>query len=242
MYVLNNTDSDLKYKFKGSVYVFLANRIAQVDNTEISIADLKSAFGESSVTELTSLTQAQGGLLDSAIKETTSLSSTLKTLIDSKRGTSSLYNAYELELEIQKQALNESGSSLAIGESADSANTDSTSATASLMANVKGLLEQNEDIKTSISNIEDDIASLLEDTWVVTAAGTGTGNGSAQSVTATGRIIIITNKGLSDLTLTVGGIAVSVASGQTLPLRFSEFSSFTITAVASNTYNYIVGG
>lgn len=110
MYVLNNTNSDLTYKFRGSVYVLLANRVAQINNSEISIADLKGAFGESSVTLLTSLTGAQEALLDSALKGP--------------------------------------DVTLAIGEPADSANTDSTSTTSSLMANIKGLLKSFGNIST----------------------------------------------------------------------------------------------
>lgn len=76
---------------------------------------------------------------------------------------------------------------------------------------------------------------------VVSAKADGTGNGSPQTITATGTRLTIANHSLtSSLTLTVGGFTSTISKNDSETYDYEQFTSFTITAGSSEPYTYCV--
>ena len=151
MYILNNTDSSLTYRYGGVIYTFSANAVSQVDDTNITIGNLQSAFGVEAVSLLTVLSQAQQGTLTNANKSLTNLPGDLKTLIDARKVSPSIYDSYEIELAILQESM---------GAKTDSSQTDPTQV-ASSIALLKGILSSiNTLITDAIKNNYDASGNL----------------------------------------------------------------------------------
>jgi len=59
LYIKNTTGSNIKYPYKGEVYMFLAGGVSSIDETKLPYSLLTSAYGELTLYNLEQPTQQQ---------------------------------------------------------------------------------------------------------------------------------------------------------------------------------------
>lgn len=138
IYIKNNTSTDFTYPVNGRSFTFKAGYVSYLDETLLSYNLLSTAFGTSNLQLLTSPLQTDiDNSIAALVGNVSGVSAELLSIINSTATGNKYTKQLDSLLGIQviKDALRG-----IFGTPADSANTDSTSTTASLFANIKGIL------------------------------------------------------------------------------------------------------
>jgi len=104
IYVENKTSSDMKFPYKGEIYLFLANGISSVDETVLPYSILSRAYGFENLYQIEQPTQNQISASQSALQTYfTGLSIEAEALIKSNYGVSGDSNVMRKKYLLEKQ-------------------------------------------------------------------------------------------------------------------------------------------